>query len=41
MAAQRIIYEPKPGMPLYVDRALYGRIVRELLRSGPGAKESA
>jgi uncharacterized protein YcgI (DUF1989 family) len=30
MAAQpRIIYEAKPGMPLYVDRDLYGRIARE------------
>jgi uncharacterized protein YcgI (DUF1989 family) len=29
MAKPRIIYEPKPGMPLYVDRALYGRIARE------------
>jgi len=25
----RIIYEPKPGMPLYSDRALYGRIGNE------------
>jgi uncharacterized protein YcgI (DUF1989 family) len=25
----RILYEPKPGMPLYADRELYGRIASE------------
>jgi uncharacterized protein YcgI (DUF1989 family) len=29
MAKPRIMYEPKPGMPLYVDRTLYGRIASE------------
>lgn len=29
MAEPRIIYQAKPGMPLYVDRAIYGRIASE------------
>jgi uncharacterized protein YcgI (DUF1989 family) len=30
MATPRVLYEPKPGSPLEVDRALYTRLAREL-----------
>ena len=35
MSKPRIIYEPKPGMPLFADRALYGRLARETARRTP------
>src|SRR5262245_66280235 len=35
MAAPRVIYEPKPGSPIEVDREFYDRLSRETARQAP------
>ena len=35
MAKPRVIYEPKPGSPIEVDRAFYDRLSRETARQAP------